>query len=197
MVLLRGVAVMNIKENITFEFPAMQPGQRLQELILYIADRLQGDDTFGKVKLAKVLYFADFASYRMYKQPVTGSAYIRWQYGPVPQNYLDILDEMETNGYIAIKKKLHYRHEQTRIIALRNADLTMFSGRDIQLVEDLIRDFAGKNATELSQLSHGIAWKLPKPDEKIPYETSLLSDEPLTQSEIDHAMQLAREYGLE
>ena len=188
---------MTNKKNVTLEFPDMQPGQRLQELILYIADRLQGDDTFGKVKLAKILYFVDVTAYRMRKKPVTGSAYIRLPHGPVPQHFFEIIDEMVSSQYIVIIEQPYFGHNQKRVISLKNADVSQFSGQDIQIVEGIIRQFEGRNATDLSQLSHGIAWKITKPNEKIPYEASLLSDEPLTQPEIDHAMKLAREYGLE
>jgi uncharacterized phage-associated protein len=188
---------MTNKKNVTLEFPDMQPGQRLQELILYIADRLQGDTTFGKVKLAKILYFVDIESYRRHKKPVTGSAYVRLQHGPVPEHFLSILDEMESNRYIAIKEKPYFNRNQKRVISLKNADVSQFSGQDIQIVEEVIRQFEGRNATELSERSHGIAWRLAKPNEKISYESSLLSNKPLTQSELDHAMKLAREYGLE
>ena len=128
----------------TYEFPEMQPQQRLQELILYIADRLQGDPAFGKVKLAKILYFIDFTSYRLYKKPVTGAAYIRLPHGPVPQPYFDILDEMQANGYIAIREEAVFDYNQQRIMAIRRADVKLFSGRDIQLVEDVIRHLRGK-----------------------------------------------------
>jgi hypothetical protein len=73
----------------------------------------------------------------------------------------------------------------------------MFSGRDIQIIEDMIREFEGKNARELSEISHGIAWKVTPKDEKIPYEYSELSDEPVTEADIEWAKELAREYGLE
>ena len=80
--------------NVTYEFPNLEPHSRLWELILHIARCSEGDSTFGKVKLAKILYYADFASYRDYGQPVTGASYKKLQFGPVPSDFLDILDEM-------------------------------------------------------------------------------------------------------
>jgi hypothetical protein len=181
----------------TLDFPHMQPEKRLQELILYVANRLQGDLAFGRVKLAKILYCADFTSYRLHHMPVTGSAYVRWEHGPVPQNFLDILDEMESARHIVTKTEMYHNHQQKRVIALREPDLTLFSGRDIKLVDDIIEQLSDKNASELSHLSHGVAWGLVGPSMKIPYEASLLSDEALTKAETDYALQLAREYNLE
>jgi uncharacterized phage-associated protein len=187
---------MKTKGTITLEFPDMNPAERLQELIIYIAERMAGDETFGRVKLAKLLYFADFSSFRMYKRPITGSAYVHWNQGPVPQGFLDILEEMETNGHIITRSEAYFQYEQKRPVARRKADLTRFSGRDIQLVEELIRRYWGKTATEVGDLSHGVAWKLVAQNEKIPYEMSFLSDEPLTETELERVIQAGKEYGL-
>lgn len=183
--------------TLTLDFPEMNPAERIQELVLYIADRSQGDNTFGRTKLAKILYFADFASYRKYKQPITGSAYVRWQYGPVPEHFLDILDEMESSRQIVTIEADYFEHEQKRVTPIRKADVSMFSGRDIQIIEDVIRRFWNRSAKEISEESHGIAWKSTAPDQKIPYEYSQIDDSPLTQAELDHAMQLAKAYGVE
>ena len=187
---------MKNQDNVTLEFPDKNPGQRLRELILYVADRLEDDKDFGRVKLAKILYFADFTSYRLYREPITGSAYIRWDYGPVPERFLAILEEMEASRLIAVKEQPIIDHTQKRVIALRPADVSLFSGRDIQIVEDVIRRFEGKTGRDLSQMSHGMAWRLTAPNERIPYEASILSDEPLTEADIERARELAREYGL-
>lgn len=187
---------MDKNSKFTLEFPQMHPEKRLQELIIYIAERAEGDETFGRVKLAKILFFADFTSYQLYNQPVTGTAYIHWQKGPVPEGFLDILDEMEANGHIITRAEPYYQYEQKRVVARRKADVTMFSGRDIQLVEDLIRLYWGKSAAEIADSSHGVAWNLVAQNEKIPYQASLLSDEPLTEKELEIAMQIARENGL-
>ncbi len=42
-----------VTPNPTFEFPDIDPERRLWELILYVAEKSEGDPTFGKVKLAK------------------------------------------------------------------------------------------------------------------------------------------------
>lgn len=38
--------------------------QRLAELIMFVANRVLGDPMFGLTKVNKVLFFADFESYR-------------------------------------------------------------------------------------------------------------------------------------
>lgn len=184
-------------KTVTLEFPEMQPQQRLQELILYIAERLQGDELFGRVKLAKILYVADHESYLQYGKPITGAAYIKMQHGPVPEDFHAILEELESNRQIVTRETIYFGHLQKRIIPMREANLTIFSGRDIQMVEKILRQIEGKTASELSELSHGLAWQIIAPNAQIPYEAALLSDEPLTDDEIAHALALAQEYGIE
>ena len=178
----------------TLEFPEMEPETRLWQLILHIAERSQGDPTYGKVKLAKILYFADFSSYRRFGEPITGTSYIKMQYGPVPRVFWDLLEEMEARGDIFVRQEPYYTHDQHRVIAKRDADLTGFTGRDIALVDKIIQDFWGRTATEVSELSHGMAWKVTRLKEPIPYDTAILSDEGITQDDIDSAQELIRDH---
>jgi hypothetical protein len=184
------------KNKITIEFPERQPEKRLRELILYLADLSQGDPTFGKVKLAKLLYFADFTSYRLYGVPITGAKYIKMERGPVPAAFLDLLDEMKSTGQIDIRQEPYYNYDQHRVIARQQPDLTIFTGRDIALIDRFVRDFWGKTAKEISELSHDMGWRVANLKEPIPYQASLLSDEGVTREDIDHAQKLNEKYGL-
>jgi len=184
---------MNAKH--TYEFKEMNPHERLWNIILYIAQQSEGDERFGKVKLAKILYFADFKSFRLYHQPITGSRYVRLDNGPVPDTFRDILEEMKSVGAIAIRIESHYNLERQRVIALQEPDLTLFNGRDIVLVNKVLSEYRNSNASQLSELSHGVAWRLAQQMEAIPYESSLISDEGVTQEDIDHVQELVQIYG--
>ena len=73
--------------GLTYEFPDMSPKERLKELILYVATKLKDDPKFGHTKLAKIIYFSDMESFRMHRQPVSGSAFVRMQFGPLPEEF--------------------------------------------------------------------------------------------------------------
>lgn len=79
--------------------------------------------------------------------------------------------------------------------ALRDADLTIFSGRDIAIVDSVIHHFWDKTAAELSELSHGPWWKVCDSGDGIPYGFSHLSDDPIISSDVERTKQLSREYG--
>jgi len=188
---------MNTQTKPTFEFPDMNSSNKLRELILYVSRRCQTDEGFSLSKLAKILYYADFLSYRNYNKPITGYPYVHWDYGPVPEDYYGILDEMISSNELVITPQRYYGKEQKRPLALRETDGSLFSGRDIKIVEDIIQQYWDKNATETSEESHGIAWKMTEHNARIPYQASLLSSDDLTDEEIAHAIELAREYGLD
>ncbi len=48
---------------------------KLRELVLYLATLSEGDATFGKVKLNKLLFYADFNAYLKFGKPITGHEY--------------------------------------------------------------------------------------------------------------------------
>jgi len=47
--------------------------RRLEELILYIATRTADDESFGRTKLAKVFFYADFVAFGDEGAPLTGA----------------------------------------------------------------------------------------------------------------------------
>lgn len=176
-----------------FKFAGMGSSNRLRELILYIADKCTSDSTFGATKLNKILYFADFHSYAKRGQPITGTAYMRLDNGPVPKALLPVRNDMEEKGELVVRRDYMYgpQYEQHKVIALRNAELDMFTGTDIAIVDSVIEQTWGKTASQVSDESHGIAWRLVNDRQAIPYEAALLSDEPLSDQEIARSLELA------
>ncbi len=64
------------------------------------------------------------------------------------------------------------------------------------LVKYIIPYFEGKNATDVSDLSHQYAgWKLASYKETIPYETIYVSTTPPTAMDMKRGLELVREYG--
>ena len=57
-----------------------------------------------KTKLAKLLYLADFAWYYNNLESMSGMQYKKFTYGPVPDTFFRVLDEMEGAGKITIDR---------------------------------------------------------------------------------------------
>jgi len=180
-----------LAEKLTYKVP-MDGGQaRLKELILYIAGKCAGDPGFGATKLNKILFYADFRSFERFGTPVTGEKYQCLKWGPAPSAMVPVRRELEEGGDIRIVKTDYGGQTQRRVVALRQADLSFFTGRDIALVDSVIAELWGKTATEVSETSHGVQWRTCRLGDEIPYEAAYLSDEPITPDDIQRTRELA------
>src|SRR3990167_8309142 len=61
---------------------------------------LRSGKSIPKTKLAKLLYFADFGWYYYHLRSMSGMQYRKIQYGPVPDSYFRIIDELFDDGKI-------------------------------------------------------------------------------------------------
>jgi hypothetical protein len=194
----KAVARMGNKTNKpTFEFAALEPNERLREMILYISKRLHGDLTLGKTKLNKILFFADFFSYLKNGEPVTGTAYKKDEFGPVPANINMVLEQMKSAGEIAEGFLQRGSFKQKVIMPKRAANLAIFTEAQIAAVEDVIVNLTGYTNGDVSELSHKRIWRVARMGELIPYEAAFLSDKPLTDYEIKRTRELCTQYGWE
>jgi len=183
------------KGELTFSFPFENIDQRLRELILYVSDKCSQDPTFGAVKLNKILYSSDFFSFQQFGEPITGAEYMRLGRGPAPRRMLPVRAQMEVAGELVMQEREYFGYPQQRPIPLRKADVGLFTARDIALVDEVIQALWNRAASEVSVLSHGIAWRAARDNESIPYEAAFLSDAPLDQSDIDRAKELIAQHG--
>ncbi|MCA9709242.1 MAG: SocA family protein [Myxococcales bacterium] len=172
--------------------------ERLAELVLYIASKSEYDPRFGAVKLNKALFFVDFLAYTRLGRPVTGVIYRRLQHGPVPRVLPRVRDALVVAGR-AVEKTTHYHgFEQRRLIGLDEANLDIFTAREIALVDEVLDIIQHKTAKELSELTHEFrGWELAEHGEDIPYSTVFLASEApaLTRDEVQLGQQLARRIG--
>lgn len=169
---------------------------KLRELILYIAIKSENDESFGAVKLNKLLFYADFFAFITYGKSITGAVYKKLEYGPVPKKLPLVRNKLES-AHAAFERKivLGTGVEQRRLLALRVPDLTHFEPQEIALVDQVLgwaRDFS---ATQISALSHRLScWQIPEIGEDIPYHSVCIPQEkiPLSPAELEHGKAIAK-----
>src|ERR1700688_4900638 len=93
---------------------AQLPGgqRRLREAVLYVSQKCEQAPYFGKVKLNKIIWRADFESFAQRGQPVTGWQYQRLKQGPAPVEMLPVLNELQADGLLRIQKTMEGEYEQ-------------------------------------------------------------------------------------
>ncbi|MDP2314881.1 MAG: Panacea domain-containing protein [Pseudomonadota bacterium] len=72
--------------------------EKFANTVLYLLRSCPGDT--GKVKLVKLLYFADFGHYERHASPITGVDYVALPMGPVPDNFEELFGRLERDGFI-------------------------------------------------------------------------------------------------
>lgn len=164
-------------------------GTRLHELILHIAKKSESDPHFGLTKLHKILFDADFSFYREHGRSITNEAYQKLDFGPAVCSLMPTIQAAEKDKDLQLERE-NGQYAHRRVLAYRQADLSSFSESEIAAVNKAIDKLAGMNAKKVSNLSHEfIGWQLAAIREIIPYETVYLSQEPLTQEEMDMALE--------
>lgn len=179
----------------TFNFDRPDGEVRLEELIIYIADKCSDDPYFGATKLNKILWNADTYSYAFYGQPITGVTYQKLPKGPAPKRFLPVKERLRDRGDIIERLSKLGRFTQHRIVPTRDPDLSVLTARDIAIVDKIIEFLADKNASEVSSMSHLRGWAIARTKQEIPYEAIFLSEEGITEEDVTRTQELSREYG--
>jgi hypothetical protein len=178
-----------------FEFLLPNREARFKELFLYIATACLEDPTFSSVKLNKIFFYSDFEAYGRYGKPITGVAYRKLPQGPAPRPLVTLRDELIRDGALRFIKRPVHDLLRERACALREPDYDLFSAREIAIVEEYIRFFWNWPAKDISNYSHGMAWKIADEGELLPYEAVFISDDPVTEEDVMRVKELAAEHG--
>jgi len=148
---------------------------KLGELIIYTAGRLLDDPAGGAVKINKVLYFSECAYIRTYGVPITGVAYQKLSQGPAPRHLLPVRERLIANGDVVLSVDQYFGRPLHRIVPQREQRVGVLSQQELDTVDQVIDALAGKNGTEVSDMSHGeLGWIMVEEGEDIPLSTAYL-----------------------
>jgi uncharacterized phage-associated protein len=151
---------------------------RFREAVAYIAWKMKDDPSFGRVKLAKTLFYADFEWYAGEGEPLTGATYHHWPYGPFPPILYEVEAELERAGHA---KRLHPEFEgnEARLIATHPPEAPHLEDWHKQFLDLKMREVAEHPTWKVSDLSHEHpAWRFTAPKEEIPYAAALVPKPP-------------------
>lgn len=154
--------------------PAMTTPDLTAEIILYLAKHSQDDRTFEATKLNKLLFAIDFNAYRAWGQPLTALTYIRQKHGPTPDPsvFIPLRDGLIVGKRAAMQAQTYYGHDQQRLVALAEPDLSALPEPARRLIDDVLDEFRGFNATQLSDWTHRLLpWLSTSDREDLPFYT--------------------------
>jgi hypothetical protein len=171
---------------------------KLKELVLYFSQQSleAGDEGFGMVKLNKLLYRADFESFRLLGRSITGAVYEKQEYGPVARDLLIVLDELAASGYLTWQ--LIPRGPRTRKVPTATPagapDLGQFAPDELEIMRMALDDLAVYGGKQVSRWSHqhSAGWRAKEIGEVISYESELIDPNPADAEALAFLRQLER-----
>lgn len=173
---------------------------RFEELVLYVAWATRDNPQFGRTKLAKVLFYCDFAAFAEEGSSLTGARYEHWQFGPFPPA-LDAIEERIAATHKADVTR--FRSDEAglelRIVPFSEPRIRHFEEWDEwqrPMVDSYITKVASMPSWRVSDDSHKHpGWVLTRDYEEIPYHSTLISRRQPTRDDYDRAEQIAAQLG--
>ncbi|MCR2060668.1 Panacea domain-containing protein [Campylobacter helveticus] len=174
---------------------------KVEKIINYIIYSFRDEPLkLGKLKLAKILWYADRAFMYKYYQSLTNLEYIKMQYGPLPKKYDNILKKLNKEKIIHSYESNSYGESDKKQIcyhSLIEPDMNDFEAKEIQIIDEVIARLKNKKATTLSKETHDELWKNTNIGESMPIESVFLNDiEPPNEEDIQWAKEILKSKGL-
>ena len=165
------------------------PTDRTAVVAHYVITRARAEK-LGKVKLNKVMWYADLESYRRFGHTITGQrSYQKLQHGPVPNNIVRATRSLERDGAISLRTVATPVGQRHEFVWLKEADVTQFSSAEVDILNTTI-DWVCDNhsACSISDLSHDALWEETDLNEQIPIGAASLTIAEATAEEISWAL---------
>lgn len=156
--------------------------EKYKQMMLYFLREVKAKDKkIPKTKLAKLLYLADFAWFYDTFTSMSGMEYRRITYGPVPDTYFAMVDEMLEAGRIDVSAKEYERGRTTFLISEnesnKNQRLNLISTGEKALMKKIISKWEKKSTQEIVNFTHNqLPYFLCNDKEIIPYELIVQED---------------------
>jgi hypothetical protein len=182
--------------NVTYRVDLSGGQRRLKEAILYVAQKGQPMRFFGRIKLNKILWRADFRAFYERRQPVTGRTYQRLAWGPALIEMLPVMQELMKEGALTEEARVDGGTTEYRPIANAEPVLKLFSPEDLEYLDEAIEHYWNMTGAESDDEALGIAWKSRNDGDAIPYEAAYFEDKPLPQASLERLARIARQRNL-
>ena len=115
---------------------------------------LRQEGRFTKTKLAKLLYFADFAWFYKNLESMSGMSYRKIQYGPVADAYFRVIDEMFDAGEINIERTDEGAMIISETRSGKKVPLSSIKPEEEKLIEKIAKKWAHKRTGEVVDFTH-------------------------------------------
>jgi len=132
--------------------------RKLLNAVLYFA---RNTKHVNLTKLSKLLYFLDFTHFGQTGYPSIGLKYYTFEWGPVPKDFWSEIKDgnvpADFKGKLALipqKDDLNSSYKEIEVRAIKKEDLSLFTPREVKLLENLSFIFKEARGHEMSEVTH-------------------------------------------
>jgi len=128
---------------------------KYQNAILYFAKNLTPHQ-LGKTKLAKLLYYLDFISYRDREKSVTGTLYYKQEYGPLAKDLTEMIGDLVAEKKLEVNRVVvgNGEKQKDQFKTLKEPDEMVFDEEEQTLLRKLINKYADVPTEVMVAKSH-------------------------------------------
>jgi DNA-binding XRE family transcriptional regulator len=139
-----------------------------QQIITNFIELSSFDGRVPKTKLAKLCYLLDFAWYYEHLESITGQKYIKQQFWPIGENFLNVIDYLENTEVIDI----NYTGQSKLVSNNLPVKRDLLSDEEFFLLKKIANKWRLKSTAEIVAFTHNqLPWGMT--DElmqEVPYE---------------------------
>ena len=159
------------EEDIRISIP-QEKVEKFKEVFLYILQNIGARSNIGEAVVCKLLYFIDFDYFEKYEEQLMGLTYIKNHHGPTPAAFNKIVKQMEKDEDIVSVSKKYFQYDQKKYLPRREANLSVLSAQEKELIDSEIERFKDFNATQMAEYSHkDVPWITAENLKPIDYES--------------------------
>jgi len=109
-----------------------------------------------KTKLNKLLFYADFLSFKQLKKSLTGTKYVVGYYGPIPNNHEFLYASLLESGALRAQEEFRDNSDQPveKLFASEGIKLDAFTPREQEIIRFTIDYFKSMSAKRIADYSH-------------------------------------------
>ncbi|MDF1589609.1 MAG: Panacea domain-containing protein [Gammaproteobacteria bacterium] len=163
---------------------------KFKSLVHYVCHQTtEKPEKLGATKLNKVLWFSDLLSYIDTGKSITDEVYVKRQFGPVPKNILNTLNELIDEKAIAVQQHSFHGFIQKHHLSLKDANDSFMDETEKSIVNDVMNAICENHtANSISHLTHTDLWDMAEDGEELPHYTAFsISAGTLTDQDLEWA----------
>lgn len=145
---------------------------KFKQVLLYILNKVGAKPNIGETVLYKLLYFIDFNFYEKFEEQLIGATYIKNHHGPTPVEFRKLIERMTADHELEAVKSSYFNFPQRKYLPLKAPDLSMLSGKELGVIDQVLNHLSDMNASQISEYSHkDVPWLTAKDGQVIQYES--------------------------